>query len=123
MMTVYGPLLKNERIYKVFCKLIIIFYQHFSKPNNTKNNESGFQKLISKVTEKTGNSTQFRIKVNSKCERTRTVSAFVEPLEFNPEKYINHDQNYLNSINNNIIKMKMMTQMDLQKQNGSIAYW
>lgn len=75
------------------------------------------------MTEKTENSNQFRIKVKSKCDRTRTASTFVEPLELNPEKYINHDQNYLNSINNNIIKMKMKAQMDLQKQNASFIYW
>ena len=75
------------------------------------------------MTEKNENSTQFRIKVKSKCERTRTASTFVEPLELNPEKYINHDQNYLNTLNNNIIKMEMKTQMDLQKQNASFVYW
>lgn len=122
-MTVYGPLLHNERNYLVFIK-VIINIKFFNKQAKVKKGDTLFERSSEKTNEKTSPySTNFRIKTKQHVERKRTASAFVDTLEINPEKYINHDQKYLNSINNNIIKMKMQALIDLETKKGSFIYW
>ena len=45
-----------------------------------------------------------------------------EPFEINEEKYLSHDQNYLNIFNNNIVKMKMKNMLELQINKQTFFY-
>lgn len=55
-------------------------------------------------------------------ERKNIKSFFVEPFEINEEKYLNRDQKYLNLLNNNIIKTKIKTIVDLNQKKQKFCY-